>query len=378
MNENQQGLYTNITYFKGLNTLRFFAAYLVVIHHSESMKLKNAIGSLGSLSLLQNGGNAVTFFFVLSGFLITYILLKERKNTETVKVKNFYRKRVLRIWPLYFLLVFLGAVIIPFLIQQFQIDYKVPYTLSEVWLYFLLFFPGLVTFYYGHHMLEPLWSIGVEEVFYLIWAPLFKFIRKNILGLLIGVIVVKALLSIIPFFIDMPDLYTFLVNMLKFEAMAVGGLGAYFIFRAKRNLNTLYCYKKPVQVIVYLILFIFIIFDTNILYPFWDVVFETPVLSPLIVNFLFLYLIVGVSMISGNIIKLENKFFSYLGEISYGIYMYHITVISAVILLLKKLPVSFGFYPRNILFYVLVTVGTILVAHLSKKYFENYFLRMKK
>lgn len=60
------------------------------------------------LGLFRNGGHAVTFFFVLSGFLITYLLLKERERMGTIKVKKFYLKRVLRIWPLYFLLIFIG------------------------------------------------------------------------------------------------------------------------------------------------------------------------------------------------------------------------------------------------------------------------------
>ncbi|MCC8145696.1 MAG: hypothetical protein LIO93_04485 [Bacteroidales bacterium] len=70
----------------------------------------------------------------------------------------------------------------------------------------------------------------------------------------------------------------------------------------------------------------------NIDNPVWKVLFHTPVLSPLLLYFIFLYLIVGVSLAGNSIIKLENKALSYFGEISYGIYMYHTTVISAVIL----------------------------------------------
>jgi len=61
--------------------------------------------------------------------------------------------------------------------------------------------PGLVTFHFGHHFLEPLWSIGVEEVFYLIWAPLFKYIKKRVWVLLLSVILFKIILYVSGFVI---------------------------------------------------------------------------------------------------------------------------------------------------------------------------------
>ena len=98
--------YKNIKHFEGLNALRFFAAFLVVIHHAEAVRKKNGLFNLDWLSFFKNGGNAVTFFFVLSGFLITYLLLKEDNQTGETSIKTFYLKRTLRIWPLYFLMFF--------------------------------------------------------------------------------------------------------------------------------------------------------------------------------------------------------------------------------------------------------------------------------
>lgn len=374
---NLSGIYKNITYFKGLNTLRFIAAYLVVIHHSETMKLKNGFEKISSLSLFSNGGNAVTFFFVLSGFLITYILLREKKDTQTVHVKNFYLKRVLRIWPLYYLLVILGAVIIPSFINYLHIDYEMPYTFSQTWYYFVFFLPLLVTFNFGHHLLEPLWSIGVEEVFYLIWAPPFKFVKTNILQLLLSVIIIKVILIAIPLTTETSKLYNYMVNHFKFEAMAIGGLGAYWIFHSKKSIGLSVLYKKSVQVIIYLILFIYLILDSNIENSVWRALFHTEILSLLLTDFLFLYLIIGVSLAENSVLRLENKSTSYLGTISYGIYMYHTIVISIVILCLKKLPISLNAQWNNLLFYVLVTIGVLLISHFSKKYFEDYFLNLK-
>ena len=113
--------YKSISYFRGLNSLRFFAAFLVVLQHAESIRHDKGLPSLIHLGIFNNGAEAVSFFFVLSGFLITYLLLKERKDTNETSIKRFYIKRVFRIWPLYFLLVFIGIVFQPIFIKAFNL-----------------------------------------------------------------------------------------------------------------------------------------------------------------------------------------------------------------------------------------------------------------
>ncbi|MDR0972009.1 MAG: acyltransferase [Bacteroidales bacterium] len=203
-------MYKDISFFKGLNQLRFFAALLVLIHHSETIRLKYGLFNLEYLSFFQNGYNAVLFFFVLSGFLITYLLLKEEKEKDSISVKQFYLKRVRRIWPLYFLLVVFGTLIMPYLFQVFNIPYQMPYTFNQVWYYFVFFLPCLVLFFYGHHFLEPLWSIGVEEIFYLIWAPLFKYFKKHILKILFLIIGLKVLLMLLA------DIYIYIYQIITY------------------------------------------------------------------------------------------------------------------------------------------------------------------
>jgi len=370
--------YKNISTFGGLNALRFFAAFLVVMHHTETIKKKNGLLNYESLGLFRDGGTAVLFFFVLSGFLITYLLLKEHDKRGTVSVKTFYLKRVLRIWPLYYLLFIIGTLLLPWLFGIFDISYEMPYTIGQVWYYFVFFVPGFTTFFFGNHFLEPLWSIGVEEVFYLMWAPLFKFGRKNILAILLTIILLKILLMTAGvIFLPTTSLFNYIMNTFSFEAMAIGGLGAYFIYNRKKPLSELFIYKKPVQLILYAILATYLIFHSNIDNVIWNSVFKTPVILTLALELLFLYLIIGVSLIDHNLIKFKSKKLSYLGEISYGIYMYHMLVIFTVVLLLKPLLAGINPYLGWILFYVAVTVGVIAVSALSKKYFENYFLSLK-
>ncbi|MFZ4726540.1 MAG: acyltransferase family protein, partial [Paludibacter sp.] len=348
--------YKNISFFEGLNSLRFFAAFMVVMHHTETIRKKNDLFNLEWLGLFRNGGNAVTFFFVLSGFLITYLLLKESNKTGTISIKHFYIKRMLRIWPLYFLLVIIGTLLVPQVFSMLHINYEMPYNLGQTWFYYVFFLPGLVTFFFGHHLLEPLWSIGIEEVFYLIWAPLFKIGKKMILTILLSIIAIKVVLMIMAEVWIKEPLFVYVVNTFRFEAMSIGGLGAYFIFHRKKSLSNMILYKKPIQIVIYAVLIVFLIFQTNINNSIWLAIFNTPVVSGLIVDFLFLYLIIGVSLIDNNIFKFRNKFLSYLGEISYGIYMYHLLIIFAVIQFLKKYLIGLDPILSTVVFYTIVTV----------------------
>jgi peptidoglycan/LPS O-acetylase OafA/YrhL len=369
--------YKKIKHFGGLNALRFFAAFLVVIHHAEAVRKKNGLFNLDWLSFFKNGGNAVTFFFVLSGFLITYLLLKEDNETGKTSIKIFYIKRTLRIWPLYFLMFFVGALLLPIAFKFLHISYEMPYTFSQVWYYFVFFFPGLVTFYFGHHILEPLWSIGVEEVFYLIWAPLFKVFKKHILHLLMGVILTKIIIDLASIYFFKNDLFRYISSILSFDAMAVGGLGAYFVFNRKSDFTNLFIYKKPIQMLIYGLLAVFLIYNINFQNQLWKTVFSIPIFSKVFLDFLFLYVIIGVSLIPQNLFKIESKFLSYLGEISYGIYMYHMFVIYAIVLVLKPFLDQLTPLFSTFVFYTILFLLVVLVAYLSKKYFEDYFLDIK-
>ena len=101
-------------YFSGLTGLRFFAAFVVILCHVEEFKSiwnirETNTWDLHFFSLMGELG--VTFFFVLSGFLITYLLLMEKERMGTIAIKQFYMRRVLRIVPLYYLIIFLGLFI---------------------------------------------------------------------------------------------------------------------------------------------------------------------------------------------------------------------------------------------------------------------------
>ena len=101
-------------YFPNLNGLRFIAALMVIVHHIEQYKSIYGLPNNFSSTTIQIFGElGVVLFFVLSGFLITYLLLEEESQTNTIAVRDFYVRRILRIWPLYFLIVILALLVLP-------------------------------------------------------------------------------------------------------------------------------------------------------------------------------------------------------------------------------------------------------------------------
>ncbi|MEO1712659.1 MAG: acyltransferase, partial [Bacteroidota bacterium] len=335
--------------------------------------------SLKAYSLFNNGGLAVSFFFVLSGYLITYLLLREVKVTQDVAVRKFYVRRILRIWPLYYLLVVLGTLAVPLALQVIDNPYQMPYTFGEVIGYYVFFAPFMVNVLFSHHLLEPLWSIGVEEIYYILWAPLVRFFKKNILPLILAVIVLRlVILHLIPF-LNLPEFIVKAIYMLKFEAMAIGGLFAYGVFHQKTAIEESRWFSRPVQVGI--LLFILArVFAKQFLIdwsPVFEFLFALPILSNLLILLAFAWLIVNVSINAKSLVKLDYPIFQFLGDISYGIYMYHMLVIFSMVLVGKEVFNSFDPALGTLVFYLLVSGAVVLVASLSKRVFEDRFLALK-
>lgn len=371
--------YSQLKYFNGLNALRFFAAYLVVLHHAEQIRMKYDLFHLKDFSLFNNGSVAVTFFFSLSGFLISYLLLREHESTGTVAVRKFYMRRILRIWPLYYLLVLVGALILPAFLGFIQHSYEMPYQFGDVIAYFVLFAPFMVNIRFGHHLLEPLWSIGVEEVFYIFWAPLWKFFRKNILWIIAGIFVLRVLLLTGAALYEWPDTVEQLIAMVQFEAMAMGGLAAYWLYHRKSPVEKAWIFSRPFQwvALTYIVAQLGAVHYLSSVWVGFEWLFQTPVLSSSLMIMAFTWLIVNMAVNPKSVLKLNHSVFESLGDISYGIYMYHMLVIFAVILFLQKFLAGLSPLVSTLVFYVLITAGTLLVAYLSKHLFENKFLKLK-
>ena len=373
--------YQSIKYFSGLNALRFFAAFLVVLHHAEQVKLKYGVFNLKEFSLFNNGGLAVTFFFVLSGFLITFLLLKEHAKKNTISIRKFYIRRILRIWPLYFLLVLIGTIILPLILSFIDTQFELNYSFYDVFLYYVFFTPFMVNILFGGGLLEPLWSIGVEELFYIYWAPLFKKLKKHFVVIITLVILIKLSLLLFFEYSDYRNSTSHqVIKILKFEAMAIGGLFSYLIYHSKKEIGKMGIFSKPAQIVILFFILLRIGFVNKLIEtaPIFNQIFKTFILSDLLMMLCFVWIIINVSLNPKKIINLDLKPLNFLGEISYGIYMYHLLVIFTVIVGLKSILNSFPPITSTLLFYSLITAGILITSSLSKRFFEDPFLRFKE
>jgi peptidoglycan/LPS O-acetylase OafA/YrhL len=354
--------------FPGLNGVRFIAALLVIIDHTELFKTYLGIPSLWANSYSAYlGAFGVTIFFVLSGFLITYLLLEEQK-IATIQIKHFYLRRMLRIWPLYYLILLLGFFVIPHL-DFFQ----VPKYSSDMGasLDRLLLFIGLaanVAFVYLPTVpfANVLWSVAVEEQFYLFWPHVVRF-KRSLLWIML--VLLSGYLALKFYAGSLDRQFELLVIRTRFSAMILGGIGAYLVFHHRSMIHFLY--HRFLQGCL-LLLFVAMLVD-GIDYKSFSWIQDE--LTSLVVC----GLIINVATNPHTLVKLENRAFRYLGKLSYGLYVYHLF---AVVLVLKGLPAivdlqalpTWMSYPLTL---GLILILTIIISHLSYRYVESYFLRKK-
>jgi peptidoglycan/LPS O-acetylase OafA/YrhL len=171
---------------------------MVIICHLELFKARSGIeNSWRNWFVFEAGTAGVDFFFVLSGFLITYLLLQEIDQFGRIQLKKFYIRRILRIWPLYYLVLFVSFFAVPaasvFYIPGYS-DQLYEGFLPKLF-FSVLLMPNVALFLYGEiPYASPLWSVGVEEQFYLFW-PLVVMFSKGRLKIIFAFIAAMLLLK---------------------------------------------------------------------------------------------------------------------------------------------------------------------------------------
>jgi peptidoglycan/LPS O-acetylase OafA/YrhL len=364
-------------YFPGLNGLRFFAALAVIITHVELLKSQLSIENYWTNMIIFNlGGLGVYFFFVLSGFLITYLLLAE-KEQGTISVRKFYLRRILRIWPLYYLIVLLAFFVLPHF-EFFHIPWLQSHLYENFWQQLFLFVFMLPNLALAMNPAIPhagqLWSIGVEEQFYIVWPWVIKkskSILKHLLVIGLAIILVKILIvffyKIYPYNKAFTIVKLFLA-MSKIECMVIGSIGAYYTFFKKIHADN-FIYKKATQLSSIILIPVLIYLTPHFLQDGIHIVF----------SFLFLIIILNVAFNVNSILTFKHKIFYHLGTISYGIYMFHMVVVVGVIRLFSKIfKDDTNSLTNNFCYYFFSILLTILVSYLSYHYFEKRFLKIKE
>ena len=391
-------------YFQNLDALRFLAFFVVFINHvvaTMGHKTSNALVNTIKKEYLLNGDLGVNFFFVLSGFLITFLLLKEKETNKTIKLGAFYMRRVLRIWPLYFFVLFVGLALVPMftdgLPQKFPVLTYTHVLNKQLYIFFLgnfdYVFNGI-----SNAVVGILWSVSVEEQFYLFWPLIILFFpRKHIAKLFVVLIIGSILFRYYGMSGRSLNLMQKYHTLSALSDLATGALLA----QLASSQNFLDFFKKLSPAIIALIYIVglgliatrmdilhFDISHNDYLkqiqyrgkapYPRPNQIWHS--IMPVVYSMFFAFVLMEQVFSERSFFKLGKiKVFTWLGKISYGLYCYHMVAIFFVLLFFMKM----GFNvlrPDKTLILMEASLSlalTILISWLSYNYFEKWFLDLK-
>jgi peptidoglycan/LPS O-acetylase OafA/YrhL len=352
------------SYYPSLDGLRGIAILLVICCHNFNF-----------VPFLNFGWVGVDLFFVLSGFLITDILLQTRETKNFLP--NFYIRRALRIFPLFYIMLLLFFVIVPF-IAQFHEQYKYYHDNQEMTWFHLINWLYIFQERPNHNLLlNHFWSLSLEEQFYFIW-PFLILLFKNLrwLSRAIIFILVICIASRIISWSYWGGNYTGFCfhNMTRLDGLCIGSLIAIWRFQDIRTLRKKF-FRFFVTVLgIHLIALLlaktffpglphFVFFGyTSICAIFGAIVFHAISKSAAATKFL-----------------LENKLLKYFGKISYGLYVFHWPVfIFFKLFVLNKLTTrGINYTYAEFIVATSAFVMATLLSILSYTYFEKRILALK-
>lgn len=365
---------TRITHFNNLDGLRALAAFAVVFAHLSywfefpDTTFYSTLKFLMAFNGEWGGRLGVIFFFVLSGFLITYLLYVEQSKFGKVSLVFFYIRRVLRIWPLYYLTLLIGFVIYPTCVHLFS---TVPFHENASWWMYAIFatnFDHIYHYFPSTNILGVQWSVAVEEQFYLIWPVIFIFFnrKKNFPLVLLALIFISELFFVVLGSRLNAGDYHF-GSCLRYLAM--GGLLGYICYQKLDRLEAVFDkISKTTTIIIYIVCLTIIMLQNPITaqFSYYKYMYH---LVPML---FFSFVIIEQNFSKNSFYKIGNiPVLAWLGKISYGIYLTHMVAINIVIALFSK---SQDYILLKLLLSVVLTV---FISHVSYTYFEKYFLSLK-
>ena len=344
-------------YFNKLDSLRTFAFLLVFWQHISSfyfnkIEIDSILLKKILTGLIFTGGAGVQIFFVLSGFLITYLLLIEENRNNKINLKFFYMRRILRIWPAYYLVILLGVYILPASFNS--INFKGNVLMN-------LFF--LNNFNITDSPVSITWSVAIEEQFYLFWPILFTIFKPKKILTLSSLILSFSLIYSIYYSGTTLGYYGTLSNL---KYLMVGCLGASMYFNKNKYLFRILNWKN--FKLTYIVIITFLCYLLPIILPSFSILFN------FILIFLYILLIFNLVINTDNTLTV----FSQTGRYTYGLYLYHPTVLLLCKVFFDKFDID---YHNNFLNYFVLAFTAALFTYLAAKFsydkFEIYFLKLK-
>jgi peptidoglycan/LPS O-acetylase OafA/YrhL len=365
-------------YFPDLDGLRFIAATMVFLQHAfarwaETVHVENDF-IVRFFRTFASGGFGVSIFFVLSGFLISYLLLTEKKLTGKILLRNFYIRRVLRIWPLYFAVVFFGFILYPGIKGLMGIETHLASRQAYYWtflsnfdeIYLHHFCPGCMA-----QIQSITWSVSIEEQFYLVWPVLFIVIPSS----KYLYIFITLILFSIGFRIynagDDPVLYfhTFSVVL----DLATGGLAAWLVLNSERFVNFFRSMSMPATSSIYIAGFLMLMYWDKCAGLYHDALVR--ILFAIYFAFIIVHQVYG----QHSFLKLSNfKFMTSMGKYTYGMYLLHPVALLSIDILMRVTHFRRDTFSTELLFAVSTFLLTIAISYASYHLYEKHFLKLKK
>lgn len=349
----------------GLNGLRAIAASVVLIGHAyQILGIYYSENAMHIFHAIDSGAGMVNLFFVISGFIITYLLMHEHAVTGKVNKLVFFGKRIRRILPLYILVY--GLV---FILSNTTTLYHPINALTTSGIPVFAFFMVNYNAFFATSLsvLPHYWSLSVEEQFYLGWPFLFTRWKPKLIAftVLIGALFLRNMSAWLAHHDSGNSFWTTLNSVLvtsNFGAIAIGALGALYHKETRWQFIIFHPFS---QLIAWALFGWYFINGFNIPYINFEVT-----------ELIFLTLILNLTMNPKPILNLENKAFNQAGTISYGIYMYHWPILPLVISLLNyfglmEIFASFHYIPFVVLGFTIV----YLISYGSYHYFELKFIK---
>jgi len=329
-----------------LDSVRGLAVLAVLVHNTDKDLYTGVVA--------RNGWMGVDLFFVLSGFLITGILL-DTKNAEEY-FRNFYSRRCLRIWPLYYCALFFMFVVVP-LVRPSEAHQIFEPRSMPWWSYFVYLQNFLVpSITRATGLLGVTWSLAVEEQFYLVWPLVVRFCSRKTLGRI--AVAVICLDPALRFLLVDRGFNVYPNSFCRLDGLMWGALLA-LLFRSETFRRETYV---PIAWAALLTTAPLAILTADRV--LWVVYSFTALAS---VSFVYLALTSRNKWLQS---LLSNRFLIYSGVISYGIY------------LLEKIPIdavkSFHLNAHPAIVLLVTGATTYVMATLSWNLLEKPALRLKR
>jgi peptidoglycan/LPS O-acetylase OafA/YrhL len=369
-------------FFPNLDGLRFFAFLAVFIQHSNSTWVaKTDFYSHFWMRFVEmfffSAGEGVSFFFVLSGFLITYLIVKEKGDSGKINVFYFYIRRSLRIWPLYFLLALLEYTTLPTVAKY--IHWDIARDIHPLYVItFLSNFNFLEIVRHGtvkYSLLGTSWSVAVEEQFYLILPLLFYFIPQKAYKFMFPVIIIACYAFRLAHAGDNLLLYFHTFSL--FGDLAIGGLLGYYAYTSKPFVLWLKGLSKVAIMGTYIAGFLWFFYATQVHHT--SIYFTA--LGRLFNCIVFAFVIAEQCFSEKSFFNMSNnRFASKWGKYTYGLYLLHITGI-----LLASDIAGYCFpglkmdnFFKELVFRLFALFVAMLISYVSYEFYEKQFLKLKE